>query len=103
MLADRVKFEERLIDEVYNSRTLWFSIDKDLLEEMCGAKFPEAVKGTISISYPADNPIPFECICTISPTKIDEYMGESDYDVMGIDLSDEDIESLIALAGTEEK
>lgn len=100
-IDNRIKFEEKYINDDYGNTTFYFIADTSLLRELVGNKYPEADGMTISIEFPADNvEARYGSVC-ISPYKEsgDGCFGQvEDYDWTDIDLPYEEIEEFIRMA-----
>lgn len=93
----RIKFEERYDSEDYKTTTFYFVADTSLLNELVGNKYPEANGMTISIECPMNCFDACNASVKISPyEKVDETT--TDYDWTDIDLSYDEIETLINMA-----
>lgn len=88
-----VKFEEKYVDNEYETTTYYFIIHKALLDFLCPDKYPEADHGEISIEFPTNYPEANMATVQISPIK-DGY----DYDWSDLNLPYEIIEKLMSLA-----
>lgn len=86
---NKIKFEEKVISEEYETTTLYFIAPKEILN----GKYPEAERGEISIEFPTNNPEASYASVMFSPTK-----DGVDYDWFDVDLSYDEIEKLINLA-----
>ncbi len=96
---DKVKFEERFVNDELETVTLYFIAPKEWLGDL----FPEAVHATISVEYPIAHPEARYASVMISPTKENSDGGFEDYewgDIIGLP---EEIEALMILAEKEEK
>lgn len=96
---DKVKFEERFINDELETVTLYFIVPKEWLGDL----FPEAVHATISVEYPIAHPEASYASVMISPTKEDADGGFEDYEWCDLTALPEEIEALIILAEKEEK
>lgn len=95
---DKVKFEERFINDELETVTLYFIVPKEWLGDL----FPEAVHATISVEYPIAHPEASYASVMISPTKEDADGGFKDYEWCDLTALPEEIEALIILAEKEE-
>lgn len=89
MIDDRVVFEEKYIDPIYWTATLYFNAPKDLFSE----NYPEADYMTIAVQIPEDSYEARYAQCMYSPT-----LNDSDYDWNELDLPYEDIDKLLVIA-----
>lgn len=96
---DKVKFEERFINDELETVTLYFIVPKEWLGDL----FPEAVHATISVEYPIAHPEASYASVMISPTKEDADGGFEDYEWCDLTALPEEIEALMILAEKEEK
>lgn len=96
---DKVKFEERFVNDELETVTLYFIAPKEWLGDL----FPEAVHATISVEYPIAHPEASYASVMISPTKEDTDGGFEDYEWGDIIALPEEIEALMILAEKEEK
>lgn len=96
---DKVKFEERFVNDELETVTLYFIAPKEWL----GNLFPEAVHAEISVEYPIAHPEARYASIMISPTKEDKDGCFEDYEWCDLTASPEEIESLMILAEKEEK
>lgn len=96
---DKVKFEERFINDGLETVTLYFIVPKEWLGDL----FPEAVHATISVEYPIAHPEASYASVMISPTKEDADGGFEDYEWCDLTALPEEIEALMILAEKEEK
>lgn len=96
---DKVKFEERFVNDELETVTLYFIAPKEWLGDL----FPEAVHATISVEYPIAHPEARYASVMISPTKENSDGGFEDYEWGDIIASPEEIEALMILAEKEEK
>lgn len=94
--ASRVKFEERY-DSPSHMTTFYFVGDKSLLEECVNTIYDDAEGATLSLECPTDAMESGFSRVEISPHHyIDGAL--TDYDWSHVELSDSEIEELIALA-----
>lgn len=96
---DKVKFEERFVNDELETVTLYFIVPKEWLGDL----FPEAVHATISVEYPIAHPEASYASVMISPTKEDADGGFEDYEWCDLTALLEEIEALMILAEKEEK
>lgn len=96
---DKVKFEERFINDELETVTLYFIVPKEWLGDL----FPEAVHATISVEYPIAHPEASYASVMISPTKENSDGSFEDYEWIDIIALPEEIEALMILAEKEEK
>lgn len=96
---DKVKFEERFVNDELETVTLYFIAPKEWLGDL----FPEAVHATISVEYPIAHPEARYASVMISPTKEDADGGFEDYEWCDLTALPEEIEALMILAEKEEK
>lgn len=96
---DKVKFEERFINDELETVTLYFIAPKEWLGDL----FPEAVHATISVEYPIAHPEASYASVMISPTKEDADGGFEDYEWCDLTALPEEIEALMILAEKEKK
>lgn len=96
---DKVKFEERFVNDELETVTLYFIAPKEWLGDL----FPEAVHATISVEYPIAHPEARYASVMISPTKENSDGGFEDYEWGYIIALPEEIEALMILAEKEEK
>lgn len=96
---DKVKFEERFVNDELETVTLYFIAPKEWLGDL----FPEAVHATISVEYPIAHPEARYASVMISPTKENSDGGFEDYEWGDIISLPEEIEALMILAEKEEK
>lgn len=96
---DKVKFEERFVNDELETVTLYFIAPKEWLGDL----FPEAVHATISVEYPIAHPEARYASVMISPTKENSDGGFEDYVWGDIIALPEEIEALMILAEKEEK
>lgn len=96
---DKVKFEERFVNDELETVTLYFIAPKEWLGDL----FPEAVHATISVEYPIAHPEARYASVMISPTKEDADGSFEDYEWIEIIALPEEIEALMILAEKEEK
>lgn len=96
---DKVKFEERFVNDELETVTLYFIAPKEWLGDL----FPEAVHATISVEYPIAHPEARYASVMISPTKENSDGGFEDYEWGDIIAFPEEIEALMILAEKEEK
>ena len=96
---DKVKFEERFVNDELETVTLYFIAPKEWLGDL----FPEAVHATISVEYPIAHPEARYASVMISPTKENSDGGFGDYEWGDIIALPEEIEALMILAEKEEK
>lgn len=96
---NKVKFEERFVNDELETVTLYFVAPKEWLSVL----FPEAVHATISVEYPIAHPEASYASVMISPTKEDADGGFEDYEWCDLTALPEEIEALMILAEKEEK
>lgn len=96
---NKVKFEERFVNDELETVTLYFIAPKEWLSVL----FPEAVHATISVEYPIAHPEASYASLMISPTKEDADGGFEDYEWCDLIALPEEIEALMILAEKEEK
>lgn len=88
MLDKRITLEEKVINEEYETITLYFIAPLDILD----GKYPEAEHAEISVEFPFDLPEAGFATVMFSPTKDGE-----DYDWFDADISYDQIDELIEL------
>lgn len=95
MLNTKIKFDSRYDDEEYGTTTLYFIAPREML---CG-KYSKAEFTAISIEFPSNHIEAHYASVMFSPRK---YFEENDcyidYDWFDINMSYEDIETLIKIA-----
>ena len=94
---DKIKFEEKYINEEYNTITLYFIAPK----EWTADQYPNnnVVGSEISVEYPTDFADAMYANVQISPTEMFlDQDGFYDFDWCDIQLSNSDIGALIELA-----
>lgn len=98
-IDDRIKFDEVYVSEEHESTTYYFTMEKSLLDEFRPDEYPEAESGELKIEFPTNNIEASVAHVEISPTKYDpKEESYSDYDWVAIELSYEDIETLMFMA-----
>lgn len=95
---DKVKFEERIVNNELGTVTLYFIAPKEWL----GNLFPEAVHAEISVEYPMACQEARYASVMISPTKEDEDGCFEDYEWCDLTASPGEVEALMILAEKEE-
>ena len=95
---DKVKFEERIVNNDLEIVTLYFIAPKEWLGDL----FPEAVHAEISVEHPVAHPEARYASGMISPTKEDENGCFEDYEWCDVTAPLEEIEALMILAEKEE-
>lgn len=98
---NKIKFEEKYINEEYNTITLYFTAPK----EWTADQYPNnnVVGSEISVEYPIGFDDAMYANVQISPTEMFfDKDGFYDFDWCDIQLSDSDIEALIKLAKKQE-
>ena len=95
---DKVKFEERIVNDQLETATLYFIAPKEWLGDL----FPEAVHAEISVEYPVAHQEARYASAMISPTKEDADGGFEDYEWCDLTVSLEEVEALMILAEKEE-
>ena len=94
MIDKRIEFDEAWNKED-NETVLYFTAPK----EMLWSDYPEAVSMEISVEFPTDHAEATYATIECSPTRyVEEDDGYEDYDWCELNLSDEDVNELIALA-----
>ena len=91
MIDARITYDDMHVSEVYETTTVYFMIDKSLLEELRPGQYPDAEHGDISVEFPTSHPTANMTTVMISPTK-----DSTDYDWTDIDLPYEVIDELMA-------
>lgn len=95
MIDKRIIFEDKFVDDEYETTTLYFIAPK----EMLNGKYPEAEHAEISIEMPTAHMEARYASAQLSPTKyFEEECCYTDYDWRDVNMSYEEIEELIALA-----
>ena len=98
MLNKRIEFDERW-NRDDGSCVLWFTVPKEILEELFPNKYPDAGNAEISLEFPTLELEAGNATVEISPTKYDEdEESYTDYDWCEIDIPLDEIEALIKLA-----
>lgn len=96
MIVDKIEFEEKFIDEEFETMTLYFIAPKEILN----GKFPEADFATISVEFPTSNPQPEFSSVMYSPTIYDEENDAyEDYAWFDVELSYSEIAKLLLIGG----
>lgn len=85
----RIKFDEKVKSSEYKTTTLYFTAPKELLNK----KYPDAESTEISIEFPTAYPDANHATVMASPTK-----DGLDYEWFDLEMTNEDINALIALA-----
>lgn len=94
MLDKRIRFEEKYVDEEYETTTLYFMVPKELIIE----NHPNIEAIRLSVEFPTAHPEPRYATVEFTPIEDGEYYGWFD-----IDLPYDEIEELIKLAEEEIK
>lgn len=90
MIDARITYDDVHVSDVYETTTVYFMIDKSLLDELRPGQYPDAEHGEISVEFPTSHPTANMSTVMISPTK-----DGCDYDWTDIELPYEIIEVLI--------
>jgi len=95
MIDKRIRFDEKVVSEDYETITYYFIAPKEML---CN-KYPDAETTEISVEVPMSCPEAKHASVCISPSKyVSEDEGYTDYDWTDISLPYDEIEELISLA-----
>ena len=98
MLNKRIEFDERW-NRDDGSCVLWFTVPKEILEELFPNKYPDAENAEISLEFPTLELEAGNATVKISPTKYyEDEESYTDYDWCEIDIPLDEIEALIKLA-----
>lgn len=96
MLDKSIVFEEKFVDEEFETTTLYFIAPKEILN----GKFPEADFATISVEFPTSNPRPEFSSVMYSPAVYEEENDAyEDYAWFDVELSYSEIAELLLIGG----
>lgn len=97
MRMSEIMFEEKVRTDYFNLTSFYFIVSTKVLEELTGKKYEDASTGTVCLEFYEDEIKYDKGHFCISPTKeIDGAM--TDYDWSDIELSQDDVIQLLALA-----